>query len=194
MFRKSLLSVSIAPLLALALFNCAGEDPDANESIDPSDGTGMPSATQTTTTQPSTTATTTGSASPSTTSTTPAVQRESIAAKFSFTGPAPTYYEIDYLFGLTCATASCHTPIYIPPDLTNATGDLYDILTTQPIEQCENQPLVVPGDIDNSAMMMLMYGQCSEFVMPLGCTEPPCLFESYIEQFAHWIQAGALTE
>ncbi len=110
-------------------------------------------------------------------------------------GPAEpdvmTFYELDYLLGLTCATPSCHTPIYFEPDLTNAYGDLYDILTTYTVEQCNDNPLVIPGDAENSAMMMLIYGECSEFAMPLECMDPPCLFQEDVDKYAAWINAGA---
>jgi hypothetical protein len=106
--------------------------------------------------------------------------------------PGVKYSDFAFTLLLTCATASCHTPNYIKPDLSDTNHDLYTVLTTTMVSRCGGAPLVKPGDAANSAMVKLVQHQCGAFVMPQGCTDPVCISDTDLNSITSWINAGAV--
>ena len=68
---------------------------------------------------------------------------------------------------------------------------LYGILTTKVVMPCNNNILVVPNDPANSALLKLPTWQCTDFVMPMGCIDDPCLTQAELDTIRTWILAGA---
>ena len=75
---------------------------------------------------------------------------------------------------------------------------LYDTLMTTMISRCEDRTLVVPGDPDNSALYLVLEGDCGSVgKMPSGCYESAdgvynlCSSHEDRERLRLWIAAGA---
>jgi hypothetical protein len=68
----------------------------------------------------------------------------------------------------------------------------YGGFTTHSVSRCGGDKLAVPNDPANSAFLELVQGQnCGGFLMPRGCSNPPCLSANDIQTFTSWINAGA---
>ena len=91
--------------------------------------------------------------------------------------------------GANCGVAGCH--VSYPPHLSNADmAQLEQVLTTYAASGCGNALMVVPGNPDNSALLMSVAGTCADVLMPFGCTtppSPPCLSEAVIADIRSWI-------
>jgi hypothetical protein len=68
---------------------------------------------------------------------------------------------------------------------------LYDTLTTKVVKECNNSVMVVPNDPSKSALVMLPTWQCTDFVMPVGCIDNPCLESDQMAIITGWIASGA---
>jgi hypothetical protein len=91
-----------------------------------------------------------------------------------------------------CGLPKCHGGAVDGPDLVFVDrSTLYNILTTRVVMPCSNRILVVPGKPEESALLMLPNWECTDFVMPMGCIEDPCLPEADIATIRAWIAAGA---
>jgi hypothetical protein len=106
--------------------------------------------------------------------------------------PAANFGDVSYFILLSCATPSCHTPNYQPPDLSDFNSDLVSVMTNKSIERCGNAPLVKPGDAAGSALVMILKRECPNLIMPVGCSAPVCIEQEKLEAIASWINAGAL--
>ena len=107
-----------------------------------------------------------------------------------------SFDEFSYRLAVTCGNIICHLPNYNPPDYSNRDGTLYDTLLTWRVAQCDDAPIVVPGDPDASAMIRLVKRQCGSLFMPTTC-EPdrnPCIYPDELEVFESWIRGGALPD
>jgi hypothetical protein len=116
----------------------------------------------------------------------------SATAAVSSAAPGVKYSDFAFTLLLTCATASCHTPNYFKPDMSDSNGDLYTVLTTTMVARCGGAPLVKPGDAANSAIVKVVKHECGTFVMPPGCTDAVCISDTDLESITSWINAGAL--
>lgn len=117
--------------------------------------------------------------------------------------PLLTFAEIDRLILIpSCVNVICHSgPPYFDPVLGKASDGLHNTLMTWTVEECDNQPLVVPGDPDNSALLMLVRRECDPIVvestgemfesMPPFCEDPICLPQADYDALVAWINAGA---
>lgn len=149
------------------------------------------SATSTAATSTAVTSSEQSSSAAASTSASASVPGSTAAPSASVPADVPAWGEIYYLINQTCAAASCHVPNYIPPDLSDAKNDLYEILTGTSIMRCAGAPLVVPGDPASSALIQVVKHECGTLVMPLGCTEPICIVDSSLQMLTTWIAAGA---
>ena len=118
--------------------------------------------------------------------------------------PTLTFGEIDYLIlTRSCANVICHTgaPYFEPVLSGGGGGDLHETLMTWTVEECGGQPLVVPGDPENSALIKLIRRECEPIVveatgevfesMPPFCTDPICIHQDDYDALVAWINAGA---
>jgi hypothetical protein len=73
---------------------------------------------------------------------------------------------------------------------------LYSVLTQYVSMACDNLVLVVPGHPEQSALVKVLKGPCSDQVprMPNGCTDADgnCVPDDYIAAVEQWITNGAL--
>jgi len=103
-----------------------------------------------------------------------------------------TFAHVAGIMQENCGFPACHGGgpdgqdlIFVNP------ATLYTNLTTKVVMACNNNILVVPGDPNNSALLKLPTWQCTDFVMPQGCIEDPCLKETELASIRAWITAGA---
>jgi hypothetical protein len=102
------------------------------------------------------------------------------------------------ILSMECGAPLCHGGVS-PQQGLNLTNmsTLRASLTSRMVKECNNAALVVPGDPDNSALLMLPTWKCSDpvagpFVMPQGCIDPTqCLPDNELATFKAWIAAGA---
>ncbi len=92
----------------------------------------------------------------------------------------------------------CHAEGGDLPQLFRNDETLYETLMTATIERCEGRTLVVPGEPDNSALYLVLFGTCGTVSqMPYGCYEAPdgsynnCSSYDNRERLRLWIEAGA---
>lgn len=101
-----------------------------------------------------------------------------------------SFAEAGMWFGATCGLNRCHANGY-PPSLSNA--DLAALETTLrdfTVARCGGLPLVAPGDVEGSALPLVVTGACMELWMPYGCYDQaltPCIPEADIERLRSWI-------
>lgn len=104
----------------------------------------------------------------------------------------PTFLGVASIMRNNCGLPACHGGgpdgqdlIFIDPTT------LYDILMTKVVMACNNSVLVVPNNPDNSALLKLPTWQCTDFVMPQGCIDDPCITQAELDTIRAWIVAGA---
>ncbi|HEY3498722.1 MAG TPA: hypothetical protein VGK73_28720 [Polyangiaceae bacterium] len=91
-----------------------------------------------------------------------------------------------------CGLPKCHGGAPDGPDLIFVDrSTLYNILTTRKVMPCGDRLIVSPGKPEESAILMLPNWECTDFVMPQGCIEDPCLPEADLATIRAWIAAGA---
>lgn len=103
---------------------------------------------------------------------------------------APSFEDVQALLLYSCVLVSCHTPLYNQPTLLDFDGMLHDRMLSWQVSHCNDEPLVTPGQPENSAILKLVTQRCGEFVMPPLCTDPCVDAETY-EGIEAWIKAGA---
>ena len=74
-------------------------------------------------------------------------------------------------------------------------SQLFKSLTTTVVKDCEDNPIVTPGDPSKSALLEILQGDCSMNVprMPPGCVDGDsgCVPPNYIAALSQWISDGA---
>jgi hypothetical protein len=111
-------------------------------------------------------------------------------------GPG-TFGAVAEIMRQNCGLSACHGGGPESQELvyTNV-ATLHSVLTTTIVSECNNNPLVMPGDPVNSALIKLPNWDCTDpsggpFVMPQGCIEDPCLPPAELASITAWIMAGA---
>jgi hypothetical protein len=104
----------------------------------------------------------------------------------------PTFASVASIMRENCGPLACHGGGPDGQDLIFVNLDtLYTTLTTKVVKECFNNVLVVPGDVANSALPKLPTWQCTDFVMPQGCIDDPCIAPAELDAIRGWIAAGA---
>lgn len=105
----------------------------------------------------------------------------------------------DPFFGSTCF--DCHRTQGDLPYVFKKDDTLYDTLVTSTIAHCNDRKLVEPGNAEESALYLVLYGDCENVAkMPHGCYESPDGFDNSCapyearERLRLWIEAGAPKE
>lgn len=118
------------------------------------------------------------------------------------TGPTTTvtFAQVGQVLNATCTSGpNCHGNGGFgtqPIKFTNADlPTLYQTLTGgTKAEECQNKPLVTPGDPSNSAIVAAVKRECgSMFAMPPTCgpQQNPCIPQTDLDLIVDWIQGGA---
>ncbi len=102
------------------------------------------------------------------------------------------YSTVATIVGRSCTAAKCHGRDEEP--LIAADATLPHFLTTTVVEECDNLPLITPGEPANSALVRLVNWECGELVMPDTCRRVPCLDSADFEKLKAWIEQGAKFE
>jgi hypothetical protein len=104
----------------------------------------------------------------------------------------PTFLGVASIMRNNCGLPACHGGGPDGQDLIFIDSTtLYDILMTKVVMACNNSVLVVPNNPDNSALLKLPTWQCTDFVMPQGCIDDPCITQAELDTIRAWIVAGA---
>ncbi len=106
-------------------------------------------------------------------------------------GGASSFSAVAAIFNSQCGTSACHGGRQSPNLTSSNLTTLYSTLTNTTVRQCGSDHLVTKSDTANSAVLELVQHQCSNFVMPQGCTQNPCLSSADMTTLTSWIQAGA---
>jgi hypothetical protein len=114
-------------------------------------------------------------------------------------GPAAaSWADLNYMLNTGCA--GCHSlkpGLYLVPDdgVEGANEALHSTLTSFQVQECNNEPLVTPGDPTKSAILKLLNAECTKdgqpFFMPVTCGAPPCFPQDWVGGISLWIEAGA---
>lgn len=105
------------------------------------------------------------------------------------------YSDVESAVERSCVRSVCHLSPELgwpwPPDLSGLAYPRYDALINTTVEKCGGVPLVDPGHPETSALLMLPQGLCGDLLMPDGCLEVPCIYQSDIDGLRLWIAEGA---
>lgn len=103
------------------------------------------------------------------------------------------------IMALGCNGSDCHGGSEANPLDLRLNEDLYTNLTTSASIECDNLPIVDPGNAEGSALIRLLKGPCGETPrMPAGCFENEfennCVPDDYIAAIEQWVADGAPPE
>jgi hypothetical protein len=107
-----------------------------------------------------------------------------------------TFRQIVSFYG--CFGADCHGGNEFNPLDLRLDDDLYEDLTTTISTECDNLPIVDPGNPEGSALIRLLRGPCGATgQMPAGCIPGEgggCLRDAEFAAVEQWIADGAPPE